>query len=71
MLSLVFLGCREYSSIKSGASNDLEPQSSYQIVEIDSCEYIYLTRRPWGSEMAIAHKGNCKYCEERRKNEVH
>lgn len=33
---------------------------------IDSCEYIgYLC----GYSSVLAHKGNCKYCEERRKKE--
>jgi hypothetical protein len=36
----------------------------YQIVEIDSCEYIYVmnSNASWGS-----HKGNCKFCAERVK----
>lgn len=39
------------------------------VVEIDGCEYLighrYITD---GSEGYITHKGNCKYCEERRRN---
>ena len=31
--------------------------------EVDSCEYITLGH-------GIAHKGNCKYCEQRRKAEI-
>lgn len=36
--------------------------SEYKVVEIDSCEYVYGFYR-------LAHKGNCKYCTERRKKE--
>lgn len=41
----------------------------YEIVEIDSCEYILVTSQTYGIATyvkSIAHKGNCKYCEERR-----
>lgn len=31
-----------------------------QIVEIDSCEYIYMRRF---SSISLVHKGNCKYCK--------
>jgi len=48
-----------------GAGNDLKPEQNYTIITIDSCEYIFINRRPWGSEMALTHKGNCKYCIER------
>lgn len=39
----------------------------YEVIEIDSCEYILI--QSWGKYdyvKSIAHKGNCKYCEERR-----
>ena len=36
---------------------------NFRIVEIDSCEYIR-------SHYRLAHKGNCKYCAERRKQEL-
>lgn len=34
------------------------------LVEVDSCEYI-----AWGH--GLAHKGDCKYCAERRKKEFY
>jgi hypothetical protein len=37
--------------------------SSPSIRVIDSCEYI-----AWGH--GLAHKGNCKFCAERRRNEL-
>ena len=33
-----------------------------QVVVIDSCEYI-----KWG--YGLTHKGNCKFCEDRRRQE--
>lgn len=41
----------------------------YEVVEIDSCEYILITSQTYGIATyvkSIVHKGNCKYCEERR-----
>lgn len=37
---------------------------SWEVIEIDSCEYIYGIGHYKGF---LAHKGNCKYCEQRRK----
>ena len=36
----------------------------FDVIEIDSCEYIIGGA---GYKGYMAHKGNCKYCEERRK----
>jgi len=41
--------------------------ASLTIYEFDSCEYIVYKNGYSGS---IAHKGNCKYCEQRRKQEI-
>ncbi|MBR1748790.1 MAG: hypothetical protein IJ743_03235 [Bacilli bacterium] len=39
-----------------------------QVVTIDNCEYIRV--QAYGVDMySFAHKGNCKYCAERRKEE--
>ena len=35
----------------------------YNTITVDSCEYI-------NSNARLAHKGNCKYCNERRKKEL-
>jgi len=39
----------------------------YEIIVIDSCEYIFMSNNPMDGDMAITHKGNCKYCTERAK----
>jgi hypothetical protein len=43
-----------------GAENDAYPESKYKVINIDSCEYIYISRRPYGSDFSVTHKGNCK-----------
>ena len=43
----------------------------FRIVVIDSCEYIYGVRKSGDGHRGygfLAHKGNCKFCEERRKH---
>lgn len=35
-----------------------------KVLEFDSCEYVVLHI---GYGIGLAHKGNCKYCEQRRK----
>lgn len=56
LLSAFLSGCNP----TEGAGNDLHPEKSYKIVEIDDCEYIFVSRRPFSGDMAMAHKGNCK-----------
>lgn len=33
--------------------------SKVQIIEIDSCQYIF---GDWGNATVLTHKGNCKFC---------
>ena len=44
-------------------SNKLYELQSYGIQTIDSCEYVT-------GYYKLSHKGNCKYCAERRKQEL-
>ena len=61
-LAFVMCGCNtpmnEDGSVKLNTSNANSPQ----VVIIDSCEYIH-----WG--YGLTHKGNCKFCAERRNKE--
>lgn len=34
----------------------------HRVVEIDHCEYVMIN---CGSNISLAHKGNCKYCKQR------
>lgn len=68
LLALVF--------VMYGCSNSYPPQpmptkgdftkTQFFVVEYDSCEYIM---RAVGYKGYLAHKGNCKYCAERRMKE--
>ena len=65
LLALILIICRctseiQESQIKGNVTNIKGWYCS--IIEIDSCEYIQ------GGYM-LSHKGNCKYCAERRKKE--
>ena len=50
-----------------GCNPDYEPRVTpiigYYLTTIDSCEYIY-------SSNTMAHKGNCRFCKERRQKEL-
>jgi hypothetical protein len=56
-----------------GCFNEKNPDGTYTTPEqrtyiIDSCEYIgYLG---FGNCDVIAHKGNCRFCKERRQKEL-
>jgi hypothetical protein len=55
-----------------GCLNEKNPDGTYTTMEprtyiIDSCEYIgYLG---FGNGDILAHKGNCRFCKERRQKE--
>lgn len=52
---------------KSRDDGTYNPSYEPRTYVIDSCEYIgWLS----GYSSVLAHKGNCKYCEERRKKEM-
>lgn len=40
-------------------------EENYHVIVLDSCEY-YSNDKRWD----LTHKGNCKYCAERRRNEM-
>lgn len=58
-LAFVVCGCENMPASGIWYVND------YTIVVIDSCEYI----RTSVNDAVYVHKGNCKYCAERRKKE--
>lgn len=65
-LSLMLISC---SDVKENVKNLPEENTirvnsiNYKIITIDSCEYVKTIDQ-------LAHKGNCKYCAERRKKEL-
>ena len=57
-LTAFMIGCGDYQ----GKQGKLAI-AGYSDIEIDSCQYII-------GYNVLAHKGNCKYCTERRKKEL-
>ena len=67
----------EEATITSPSSDDgwvsLQPKDNeefynnrYLTVVVDSCEYLAYD----GNDKDMTHKGNCRYCAERRKQEI-
>lgn len=40
------------------------------VITIDSCEYLYIDNPESFTGGSLSHKGNCKYCAERRRKEI-
>ena len=61
ILSVLLFSC--------GSDNNKKIVDGYEIVVIDSCEYIknneYIAMR---NISFISHKGNCRFCEDRKKD---
>ena len=62
LTALMMVGC-DYKN--QDGSYDTSRSISLKTIAIDSCEYIAVYEYH-----ALAHKGNCKYCKERRQKEV-
>ena len=64
LLAVMMAGCtRRTIRIKTDLP-DFIKVDSFGIMELDSCEYICAK-----GYIGYVHKGNCKYCEARRKAE--
>ena len=62
LTALVMVECNEKKEVPNKSKKMDEIYHAYTC-EVDSCEYIVQGH-------GIAHKGNCKYCAERRKQEI-
>lgn len=66
LMALLLMSCGET------ARTEKDSTLEYDVIEIDSCEYIMALnpKRVAGRKVtSIAHKGNCKYCKERNNTE--
>lgn len=61
LITFMMVGCREVN-VKKYTKKEGE-----RIICIDSCEYI---ERDVYYGTVLVHKGNCKYCKERREQEL-
>ena len=59
-LAFMMCGCKQSTNNIEAPVGGNTLTTVYQTIMIDSCEYIVGTYK-------MAHKGNCKYCGERRK----
>ncbi len=66
LIVLMMVGCDiEMGEHKQKENNQFFDEWHNQVVIIDSCEYISEETRG-----LIEHKGNCRFCEERRHKEL-
>jgi hypothetical protein len=66
LITIFFSGCYKINTNKKESNFVLiQGQNPLKIVEIDSCEYLL---GEWGNATVLTHKGNCKFCAERNKN---
>ena len=61
LVALMVVGC-----IEAGAKK-VHVKEGERIISIDSCEYI---ERDMYYGSVLVHKGNCRFCAERRKQEL-
>jgi hypothetical protein len=65
---LLMVGCKYKTNTEIEEQNRL---NGFNIVVVDSCEYLY-KKIPAGyaGYGFMAHKGNCRFCKERRQKEL-
>lgn len=66
LMSLLLMSCGQK------ARTEKDSTLEYDVIEIDSCEYIMVQSEAYRLKKvtSIAHKGNCKYCKERNSTEI-
>lgn len=61
LTALMMMGCNQQKIANNITKDD------FGVCVYDSCEYIIAVH---GYKGFLAHKGNCKYCKERREKEI-
>ena len=59
--TLMMVGCDDVKIAK------VYEQDGFATLNFDSCEYVFKVS---GYKGLLAHKGNCKFCKERRQKEI-
>ena len=62
LTALMMVGCKNEKTT-------IQKTRNFYVSEMDSCEYIRLLS-PTGDYYGLEHKGNCRFCKERRKKEL-
>lgn len=60
LLTIILVSCSDNKTVNTYST---KTDSGLSTIIIDSCEYINGFNR-------LAHKGNCKFCKERREKEI-
>ena len=64
LLAFILFGCNEINTNSKNSGFIISSVATpLKLVEIDSCEYFF---GDWGDESVLTHKGNCKFCEQRK-----
>jgi hypothetical protein len=68
LAAIIMVGCEHKNDAKIEEAKCLR---GFRIVVIDSCEYLIKeTTMGYSGYGYFAHKGNCKFCAEKRKQEL-
>lgn len=68
LATLIMVGCEYRSEAKI---EEAERLSGFNIIVIDSCEYLIKRESAYQAGYGyFAHKGNCRFCQERRQKEL-
>ena len=61
LTALIMVGCLNQNDIAKSVERE-----DFSTIEYDSCEYLLRV----SYQGYLAHKGNCRFCKERRKKEL-
>lgn len=76
LAALMMVGCDTRTEEQRYNDDYLQVQNGYSVIIVDNCEYIIKTIdvatgfRSATQSGYLAHKGNCRFCAERRKQEL-
>ena len=76
LTALIMIGCDTRTEEQRYNDDYLQVQNGYSVIIVDNCEYIVKTIdvskgfRNATQSGYLAHKGNCRFCVERRKQEL-
>lgn len=68
LTAIIMVGCYEakaYYEKQIDLVSDYEPTT----IEYSGCEYV-VVQSYWKKHLTITHKGNCRFCAERRRHEL-
>ncbi len=68
LVTMMMVGCYQ---VKAHHDKQIELVSDYRLstIEYQGCEYIVMQSH-WKQHGTMMHKGNCRFCQERRQREL-